>query len=62
MSRTRVFVTGMGTTNPVGGDLASTWEALLAGRSGVRRLDDPWAEEMPVKIAVLDGLQAGAAV
>ncbi|MEZ5093084.1 beta-ketoacyl-ACP synthase II [Nocardioides sp.] len=51
MSRTRVFVTGMGTTNPVGGDLASTWEALLAGRSGVRRLDDPWAEEMPVKIA-----------
>ncbi len=51
MSRTRVFVTGMGTTNPVGGDVASTWEAMVAGRSGVRRLDDPWVEEMPVKIA-----------
>jgi 3-oxoacyl-[acyl-carrier-protein] synthase II len=44
-------VTGMGTTSPVGGDVASTWEGMVAGRSGVRRLDDDWAEEMPVKIA-----------
>ena len=51
MSRTRVVVTGMGTTSPVGGDVASTWEAMVAGRSGVRRLSDDWAEEMPVKIA-----------
>ena len=40
MSRVRVVVTGLGTTSPVGGDVDSTWEALLAGRSGVRRLDD----------------------
>jgi 3-oxoacyl-(acyl-carrier-protein) synthase len=51
MSRTRVVVTGMGTTSPVGGDVASTWEAMLAGRSGVRHLTDDWAAEMPVKIA-----------
>jgi len=51
MSRTRVVVTGMGTTSPVGGDVASTWDALLAGTSGVRHLTDEWAEEMPVKIA-----------
>jgi 3-oxoacyl-[acyl-carrier-protein] synthase II len=51
MTRTRVFVTGMGLTSPVGGDVASTWEALLAGRSGVRRLTEEWAEQMPVKIA-----------
>ena len=51
MSRTRVVVTGMGTTNPVGGDVASTWDALISGRSGVRRLDDEWADELPVKIA-----------
>lgn len=50
MSR-RVVVTGLGTTSPVGGDVASTWDALVAGRSGVRRLTDAWAEEMPVKIA-----------
>jgi 3-oxoacyl-[acyl-carrier-protein] synthase II len=51
MSSKRVVVTGLGTTSPVGGDVASTWEALLAGRSGVRHLTDEWAEEMPVKIA-----------
>ena len=51
MSRTRVVVTGMGTTNPVGGDVASTWDALVNGRSGVRRIEADWAEEMPVKIA-----------
>src|SRR4051794_21550719 len=49
--RKRVVVTGMGTTNPVGGDVATTWEALIKGQSGVRHLDDEWAEEAPVKIA-----------
>ena len=49
-ARTRVVVTGLGTTSPVGGDAPSTWEALVAGRSGVRRLTQPWAEEMAVKI------------
>jgi 3-oxoacyl-[acyl-carrier-protein] synthase II len=47
----RVVVTGLGTTSPVGGDVASTWDALVSGRSGVRYLTDEWAEEMPVKIA-----------
>jgi 3-oxoacyl-[acyl-carrier-protein] synthase II len=37
MSRTRVVVTGLGATTPLGGDVASTWEALLAGTSGVSR-------------------------
>jgi 3-oxoacyl-[acyl-carrier-protein] synthase II len=41
----------MGTTSPLGGDVASTWDGMLAGRSGVRTLTDEWAEEMPVKIA-----------
>ena len=49
--RKRVVVTGLGTTNPVGGDVATTWDALVKGQSGVRRLDDPWAEDLPVKIA-----------
>jgi len=51
MSRTRVVVTGLGTTNPVGGDVPSTWEALVNGRSGVRHIEADWVEEMPVKIA-----------
>ena len=51
MSRIRVVVTGLGTTSPVGGDVPSTWAALLEGRSGVRTIDEPWAEDLAVKIA-----------
>jgi 3-oxoacyl-[acyl-carrier-protein] synthase II len=51
MGRTRVVVTGLGTTSPVGGDVTSTWDALIAGRSGVRALEEPWAEGLPVRIA-----------
>lgn len=49
MSRIRVVVTGVGTTNPLGGDVPSTWEALLAGRSGVRPLGEI-GEGLPVTI------------
>jgi 3-oxoacyl-[acyl-carrier-protein] synthase II len=31
----RVVVTGMGTVNPLSTDVASTWRALLAGKSGI---------------------------
>jgi 3-oxoacyl-[acyl-carrier-protein] synthase II len=51
MSRTRVVVTGIGATTPLGGDARSTWEALLAGRSGVRALANDWVDDLPVKIA-----------
>ncbi|MFL6024887.1 MAG: beta-ketoacyl-[acyl-carrier-protein] synthase family protein [Marmoricola sp.] len=51
MSRRRVVVTGMGTTNPVGGDVPSTWEALVAGRSGIRRLPEDFFPDLPVQIA-----------
>src|SRR5690348_1837103 len=51
MSRRRVVVTGMGTTNPVGGDVPSTWDALVAGRSGIRRLPAGFFPDLPVQIA-----------
>ncbi len=48
-----VVVTGLGATTPLGGDVRSTWEGALAGRSGVRTLDNDWAElyGMPVNFA-----------
>jgi len=49
--RVSVVVTGLGATTPLGGDAASTWSAMLAGTSGVRRLTEPWVESLPVKIA-----------
>jgi len=49
--RETVVVTGLGATTPLGGDVASTWAGMLAGRSGVQRLTEPWAETLPVRIA-----------
>jgi 3-oxoacyl-[acyl-carrier-protein] synthase II len=46
-----VVVTGLGATTPLGGDVASTWSAMLAGTSGVRRITEDWADSLPVKIA-----------
>lgn len=51
-SRTgRVVVTGLGATTPLGGDVASTWSAMLAGKSGVRRLSEDWAKDLPASVA-----------
>jgi 3-oxoacyl-[acyl-carrier-protein] synthase II len=51
MSATRVVVTGLGTTSPVGGDVPTTWAALLEGQSGVRTIKHDWAEQLSTQIA-----------
>ena len=51
MTRLDVVVTGLGATTPLGGDVASTWDAMLAGRSGVSALTQDWAQSLPVRIA-----------
>jgi 3-oxoacyl-[acyl-carrier-protein] synthase II len=51
VTRPDVVVTGLGATTPLGGDVASTWDAMLAGRSGVSALTQDWAAELPVRIA-----------
>jgi len=38
-------------TSPLGGDVTTTWDAMLAGRSGVSALTQEWAEQLPVRIA-----------
>src|SRR5690625_5225967 len=50
---TEVVVTGLGATTPLGGDVTSTWQAALAGRSGVRTLEQEWVSEheLPVTFA-----------
>jgi 3-oxoacyl-[acyl-carrier-protein] synthase II len=47
----RVVVTGLGATTPLGGDVASTWAAMLAGQSGVKTLTEDWVDMLPVRIA-----------
>lgn len=39
MNGRRVVVTGLGLVTPLGNDVASTWQGLTAGRSGINQLD-----------------------
>ncbi|MEW1723196.1 beta-ketoacyl-ACP synthase II [Streptomyces sp. NPDC093109] len=54
-----VVVTGIGATTPLGGDTASTWEGLLAGRSGVRPLEGERFANLPVRIAATAAVDPG---
>ncbi|MGW1888933.1 beta-ketoacyl-[acyl-carrier-protein] synthase family protein [Streptomyces sp. NPDC002004] len=57
-----VVVTGIGATTPLGGDVASTWEGLLAGRSGVGLLEEDWAADLPVRIAARAAVDPGEVI
>ncbi|MER5489834.1 beta-ketoacyl-ACP synthase II [Streptomyces sp. LE64] len=54
-----VVVTGIGATTPLGGDVASTWDGLVNGRSGVRLLTEEWATDLPVRIAARVAVEPG---
>ena len=47
----RVAVTGLGAISPIGSDARSTWEAAVAGRSGVAFINAFDASGFPVRIA-----------
>jgi 3-oxoacyl-[acyl-carrier-protein] synthase II len=48
---TRVAVTGLGAVTPIGNDVKTTWEAAVAGRSGVDWIRSFDASGLPVRIA-----------
>ena len=62
MTRAGVVVTGLGATTPLGGDVASTWEAMVAGRSGVSALTQDWAAQLPVRIAAQLAVEPSEAI
>ena len=47
----RVAITGLGAVTPVGNDLQSTWDGLVAGKSGVDVIRAFDATDFPVNIA-----------
>ncbi|MDI9636971.1 beta-ketoacyl-ACP synthase II [Geitlerinema splendidum] len=49
----RVVVTGLGLVTPLGNGVQTTWERLIQGKSGVRRIDTFDTEAYPSKIAGL---------
>lgn len=51
MTKRRIVVTGMGAVTPLGHDVESTWEALLAGKSGVTPITHFDASEFAVRFS-----------
>lgn len=47
----RIVITGLGAVTPLGNDAPATWEALLAGRSGIGPITCFDASDMDVRIA-----------
>jgi 3-oxoacyl-[acyl-carrier-protein] synthase II len=57
----RVVVTGLGMVSPVGNDLASSWDALVAGRSGIAAITRFDASTFGCRIAgEVKGFDVGA--
>lgn len=50
MSKRRVVVTGMGMISPLGLDVASSWQAILAGKSGVTKISHFDASDLACQI------------
>jgi len=53
MTNSRIVVTGIGASSPVGGTAPDSWSALLSGASGTRTLDHDWVAkyDLPVTFA-----------
>ncbi|WP_424185008.1 beta-ketoacyl-[acyl-carrier-protein] synthase family protein [Actinokineospora sp. G85] len=53
MSNVDVVITGLGATTPLGGDVSSTWDALLTGANGIRANDAEWVErfDLPARLS-----------
>jgi 3-oxoacyl-[acyl-carrier-protein] synthase II len=51
MSKRRVVITGMGMISPLGNDMASSWEAIVNGRSGLGPITSFDASQFTTRIA-----------
>jgi 3-oxoacyl-[acyl-carrier-protein] synthase II len=50
LSRRRVVVTGLGIVSPLGSTVATAWEGIVNGRSGIGRIDKMDLSAFPVRI------------
>ena len=51
MSKRRVVISGLGTINPLGNNVADSWEKLISGISGIDYITSFDTEGLPVKFA-----------
>ncbi|RUP07896.1 beta-ketoacyl-ACP synthase II [Hyphomicrobium sp.] len=66
----RIVVTGMGLVSPLGANVDAAWKRLIAGQSGIRRLDEAIVPDVDCKVGGVvpdvsedpEGFDLGAAV
>jgi len=46
----KIVITGIGATSPLGGTARDSWNALLAGDSGARHLEQEWVGELELPV------------
>lgn len=46
----KIVITGIGATSPLGGTARDSWNALLAGESGARTLEQEWVAELELPV------------
>jgi 3-oxoacyl-[acyl-carrier-protein] synthase II len=46
----KIVVTGIGATSPLGGTAPDSWNALLAGESGISTIDKPWVADLDLPV------------
>lgn len=49
MAHRRVVVTGMSSISPVGVTLKETWANILAGQTGVKKINEEWITSQKLK-------------
>jgi 3-oxoacyl-[acyl-carrier-protein] synthase II len=57
VSNREVVITGLGASTPLGGDMPTTWQRLLAGDSSTVAIEEDWAADLPVRIAALAAVE-----
>lgn len=50
MSKRRIVITGMGMVSPLGNNVEQSWQAILAGKSGIRKIVEFDATDFPTQI------------
>lgn len=52
----RVVITGLGVVSPLGVGVKNSWNALLAGKSGIVKLNTPEYETLPCRVGNITSL------
>ena len=47
----KVYITGLGCVTPLGNNIETFWEGLIAGRCGIAPIAAPHSDTLPIHVA-----------